>query len=644
MAHVPGVPLAEYTAAERRTVAQVLDLALQIADGLAHAHKAGVVHRDLKPSNILVDDAGRARILDFGIASQQGASRLTMTGFTIGTLAYTPPEVIEGKDSTPASDLYSLGVVLYQMLTARLPHEADHDAALLYAILHDAPKPLAAHRADVPADVPRIVVKCLEKAHEKRYADARELIEDLRAARRALAADTERPAASERPSIAVLPFANMSADSENEYFSDGLTEELLNVLAKNPALKVTGRTSSFAFKGKLEDLRDIGQKLGVATLLEGSVRKAGNRVRITAQLIKAEDGFHLWSETYDRVVDDIFAVQDDIAQAVSAALDVTLLGKTAPATRNPRDYALFLQAKHFTEQMSRDSVARAVALFRELLARSPRDAGAWAVLGRAYAVQGSFGFADADASTELARDAAAKALELDPACSEAHEILGWLEMNWDLRWAEAGASFRKAHQLSPGSGGPRIGLAVWHASQGDFETALPFARSAIELEPLSPTSFQFIARFRTWAGDYEGAIQDFSKAIELSPSVVAVHAGMAVALLLLGRLEQALAVAGKEASQGYRDFALSCIHFTLGNEAESRASLDRLVAGGDSWAAQIAFAYAWRGEADEAFEWIERGRAAHDTGLASLKVHPLLRKLHADPRWEPTLVRLGFTP
>lgn len=643
MAHVRGATLNEYCTSTQRTTDDLIDLAIQIADGLQHAHEAGVIHRDLKPSNILVDDRGRVRVLDFGIARLRGTSRLTQAGSTVGTLAYSPPELAQGKDAEPTSDIYSLGVVMYQMLTGQLPFDADHEAALLYCILHEPPKPLSDSKSDVPAGLQGIVLRCLEKKPEKRFPNCNELIKELRRCRTGHVSEPMPGAGPEKPSIAVLPFANMSADPENEYFSDGLAEELLNVLARNPGLKVTGRTSSFAFKGKHEDLRDIGQKLGVETLLEGSVRKAGNRVRITTQLVKVADGFHLWSETYDRVLDDIFAVQDDIAQSVSAAMNVTLLGKTTPRVHgNAESFSLLLQANHFSSRMTRESLETAKTLYEHVLEIDPNDARAWAGLARCLMTQSGYGFRGNDYGDRAATEACLRALALDDSIAEAHYTMGWLCLVSELDWKKSGESFRRAFELAPNDGRMMMGVANYESFCGDFSRALQLADDAIKLDPLNASTHVFGARTFWRSGDTRKAGELYRKALQLSPGIASAQASLSGTLAMEGRLDEALSEAIKEAPSGYRSTALSIIYHMMGRREESDQSLASLIATGVEWGFQIAVVHAVRGESDQAFEWLERSLELRDPGIPSTKAQLFLANLHSDPRWPTFLRKIGL--
>jgi len=351
LAYVDGVSLSDYAAKEHCDLARTIDVALQVARGLKHAHELGIVHRDLKPSNILVDGSGRARILDFGLAKVRGYSKLTQTGSTVGTIAYAAPEVAEGGEADVRSDIFSYGVMLYELVAGALPFPGEHEAAIVYAILNEEPRRLSEQRADAPEALQAIIDRCLAKVPSQRYASCAELVADLEALRGGAA--TKPQAESDRlPSIAVLPFTNMSADPENEYFSDGLAEDLINALTNLKQLRVVSRTSSFAFRSKETDIREIGRRLSVDTVLEGSVRKAGKRLRITAQLVNVRDGYHLWSERFDREMEDIFAIQDEISQAIVDALKITLVGaRDASKVKRPTEsieaYNVALRGRYF---------------------------------------------------------------------------------------------------------------------------------------------------------------------------------------------------------------------------------------------------------------------------------------------------------
>jgi serine/threonine protein kinase/tetratricopeptide (TPR) repeat protein len=636
MQFVEGRALSHYCRDEPLPIAGIARLVAQVCEGLAAAHAAGVTHRDIKPANILVDREMRPKILDFGLASVRGSEDLTRTGSTLGTVAYMSPEQAQGQPAGYRSDLFSVGVVLYELVAGRTPFRRESEAATLRAIVSEEPEPLARYKADVPGELQRIVGKCLAKRADERYQSAADLAADLRVLERLGA----HGGAGAPPSIAVLPFTNMSPDPENEYFSDGLTEELLNVLAKNPELKVTGRTSSFAFKGKQEDVRLIGQKLGVGVLLEGSVRKAGNRVRITAQLVNVADGFHLWSETYDRVLDDIFALQDDIARAVAGALNVTLLGKGRRKV-NAEAYALVLRAQQSARLMTGPGLDLAIQLYRKALELDPDYAPAWAGAARSYAMQSAWGHGDDEAARQ-ARECIDRALELDDELAETYETLGFILVALELRIGESREARRKAVQLAPNSSRAVASLAVQVGLLGRFEEALRLVRRAVELDPLDPGMHIQLGRILHWAHQPEEARAALLRGLQLSPGVTGAHGWVSETWLMQGGLDEALAEALQEEVPGYRDCGLAIVFHARGEKEEADRALERLLTYGNRWAMQVACVYAFRNERDKAFEWLRRALELRDSGIPVTRVQPMLENLHDDPRWWPFLEEIGL--
>ncbi len=646
MQFVEGDTVSHYCRTERLSIAQIIDLALQIAEGLAKAHAVGIIHRDIKSANIILDRDLRPKILDFGLASVPGSEVLTRAGSTLGTIAYMSPEQARGIEIDRRSDLFSLGVVIYELVAGLTPFKQENDMATMNKIITQEAEPLARYKADVPSELQRIVSKCLAKNPNERYQSAADLATDLRVMARSFGpregVSTDRVAVS-KPSIAVLPFSNMSADPENEYFSDGLTEELLNVLAKNSELKVTGRTSSFAFKGKQEDLRTIGQKLGVGTLLEGSVRKSGNRVRITAQLVSVADGFHLWSETYDRVLDDIFAVQDDIAKAVSTAMHVTLVGVSEDKKAvNPQSYSLILRAHHSLLQMTAESLAMAVDLYKRAIEIDPTNARAWAGLSNTYGNRVAYGHSLHEVEHPLARAAAEKALELDDQLPEAHQAMHFVMAALELRMREARASIRRAHELAPNDSSIVTSAALSEMVHGDYDRAIALARTAVELDPLSPWARRELGRILFFAGRFEESRTALNRVLEMSPDMTTINLGLGWISLLQGRLEEALALIQKEKLAGYRCCGLAMVYHAMGRHSESDQKLAELIEQGECWAFQIAAVYGYRGEVDKAFEWLERMIEVHDSGAPLTKGALFLASLHSDPRWPALLAKIGF--
>ncbi len=642
-----------------------LQWALALADALAAAHERGIVHRDLKPANIMISRDGRLKVLDFGLAKLEddhvsdssmhtqaltARAPISAAGQVVGTAPYMAPEQIRGEKVDARADLFSFGVVLYELLTGRRPFAGRTAADVSSSILRDLPATMKSVRPDLPPSLDRIVGRCLEKERERRFATASDLRAELEGVRRELESSVASVAggtgaAAVAPSLAVLPFANMSADPENEYFSDGLTEELLNVLARNPGLRVVGRTSSFAFKGKQEDLREIGHKLGVATLLEGSVRKAGNRVRITVQLVKVSDGFHLWSETFDRVLDDIFAVQDEIAKCVSLAMNVTLLGTStaAPAPQHAETFELLLHAHHFAQQQSEASVVRAIALYDEAIAKVPGDARAWAGLAFCRLTQYWRGeLAGRPEVYQQAKAAVDRAVALDPNLPQAWETMAMALGPVEFRWSEAHDAIRRAHTLAPGNGSILMMLGHFEAVRGDIEEGLALSERALALDPLSANNVLNRGRLLAWTHRNAEAEVVVRRALELSPGIGSGWSQLAWSLLYQGKLEEAAEAARHEARRGYQCWFECALQHVQGDAEGSRRTLQELIALGDNWGFQIATAHAVRGEHDEAFHWLERSYELRDAGLALVTLAPQLEPLHGDPRWLPFLRRVGL--
>jgi TolB-like protein/class 3 adenylate cyclase len=483
------------------------------------------------------------------------------------------------------------------------------------------------------------------------------------------------PMNKETPSIAVLPFINMSRDEENEYFADGLSEELLNVLAKIRGLRVASRTSAFSFKGKDVDIPTVAQKLNVATVLEGSVRKSGKRVRITAQLIEVASDSHLWSETYDRELDDIFAVQDDIAHSVVKELRAALLKepaeRAAPAARaadvllgamaenaddeaaaevrrastgrsdNPEAFQLYLQGKFYGERVTQADSDKAIELFKRALAIDPNFALAWAGLSHIHQLQAGYGFAPIDEGFERARDAAEHALRLAPDLAEGHIELGSVQEGHDWNWTAAEASFRRAVELAPGDANALRAAAQLARILGRVEQARIMARRAIALDPLSARTHRQAAMIALLSDRLDEAAGSFQLALDLAPNAGLNHGFLAVTRLLQRRGEEGLAIAQAESHPVFRNLAQVLIHHALGHPAESEAALQALIAD-FAWTAayQVGECYAYRNEVDKAFEWLERAYAQRDPGVTYSATDILLRPLHGDPRWQAFLRKM----
>ena len=454
------------------------------------------------------------------------------------------------------------------------------------------------------------------------------------------------PEIDKDPSIAVLPMVNMSEDKGNEYFSDGISEELLNLLAKVPKLRVIARTSSFAFKGQSLEIPDIARRLHVASVLEGSVRKSGDKVRITAQLIRAIDGSHLWSETYDRRLDDIFKVQDEIAAEVVSQLKIKLLA-AAPTAKpvDGRAYALFLQARDIARQGSAEAFQQAIALYQQSLALDASQPAAWTGLAAVYCLQEYQYQRPVDEAIRLARDAIDRALSSDPGYAPAHAQLGWIAIFLERDLAAAAKHLEHALSLDPGSTAVLEIAAVLARRLGRFEQAVAIGRYLLSHDPVSPTGWDDLGYALLYAGHRDEAMAAFRKVLQLSPNFAGEHWNIAALLAQQGDAGAAMAEAQQESDPQYRQFALAAAHFALGEKQKSDTSFAEAIERyGATSAYSIGLLAALRGDNDLSFEWLEKALLHGEPDLGAVPAYPSFIGLRDDPRWLPYLRRIGYAP
>jgi serine/threonine-protein kinase len=617
---------------------EVLRIARQIAEGLEEAHRSGILHRDLKPGNVMISRKGVAKLLDFGLARLARVDAdvtQSQHGVVVGTAAYMSPEQAEGQPVDVRSDVFSFGAVLYEMISGSRAFGGTTTLQTMNAVVRDEPPPL-----QTSASLDRIVRRCLQKLPSQRF----QTMGEVRAALDQPATEPARPI-PRVPSIAVLPFANLSADKENGYFSDGLAEEIINVLANVPGLNVSGRTSSFFFRGKDVEFTEIGKRLNVDHILEGSVRRAGTRIRVTAQLIKVADGFHLWSEKYDREMTDVFALQDEVTHAIANALRLKLSPETMAlrrSTPNLRAYEMYLKALDQWSRPSSESMARVKEFLDQAVALDSEFAAAHCALGLYYSMVASLGIKSTQEVIPLARAAVREALRIDPSLSEAHALLGvWAGGYDNYDWREAERYWRVAMS------GERVSCHVhfWYGNHhlvplGHFHDALAEMRKGLEGDPINLLYRTLFAVGLRNAGQLDDAETELRQVLELDQSFPMAVGTLGAVCAQQGRFHEALTLSERACALTPWTHPvlgqLAALLVRTGAASRAEPLLDTLRPGTACGApAGMAVYHAMCGEFDRAAEWAERAIAAQYPLLVAL-LRPLLG---STPVW-PGLARM----
>ena len=632
-------------------------IGIDVCRAVAAVHKAGLLHRDIKAQNVMREAGGRIVLMDFG-AGEIRTERAPERGI-IGTPLYLAPELFDGEPATIASDIYSIGVLLYHLLTMRYPVEGETAGAVESAHTRRHLTPLADLRPDLPATLAPVIERAIERDPARRFRSSGAMQQSLASAfepqdprgasgARAVAA----PRRSTTPSVAVLPFENLGPDQDLEYFCNGLAEELVTGLGKVRGLRVASRTLSFHVKQTQTDIRSICRQLDVDTVLEGTVRKAGDRLRITAQLVNADDGCHLWSEGYDRLMADVFAVQDEIAHCVVDRLKITLAEfprrpLIRQQTQNPRAYQCYLKGRFYWTRRYHGGLTTALEHFQKAIEEDAAYALAYAGLADVYSFMGIYSVQRPRTAFAQASVAAERALALDPDLPEALTSRAFIKLANDWNCADAEREFRRALLLDPNQALPRIYLSWLMVMQGDSAGAMLEARTAQELEPLSPLVNAGAGHTLFLARRYDEAIVECEKSLEIDPNfILGIHViGMCRALQ--SQLTEAIEIGQRAVSMsGRAPFYLGVLgHYYARSGATDKVreilqELERLAATKYVPPHCMVYIYAAANDLDRAFEWEAK---AYDDGAAPFYYFsPLIDNLHADPRHTAELRRMGW--
>jgi eukaryotic-like serine/threonine-protein kinase len=701
MEYIPGITLSEKLGGGPLPEKETLHLGVQLAEGLAAAHEHGVVHRDLKPGNLRLTADGRLKILDFGLAKLRHpvaesavTESFTESRATAGTLPYMAPEQVLGGEIDERTDIHGAGSVLYEMATGRRPFADVESAQLIGAILHRAPRSPTALNPRLSPELERIIGKCLEMEPGNRYQSANELAIDLRRLQTGVQGGLQpgvkpgqwssaewvglgagilatvivllialnmgglrelalgRAAAPHIESLAVLPIANLSGDPQQEYFADGMTEELITNLGKIGALRVISRTSVMQYKQTVKTVPTIAQELKVDAVVEGSVSRSGNRVRITAQLIQAKAERQLWVESYERDVSDILALQSEVAREIAKEIQIKVTPQEqarlagAPAV-NPEAYRLYLQGRYQSFKRTVPAFEKSILLFQQALEKDPNNALAYAGLAESYGLLPFYGGASPKEAFPKAKAAALKALEHDSSIAEAHAALGFVLFYGDWDWAAAEREFTHAIELNPSYVMAHHWYAEYLSAMGRHDQAIAEIKLAQELDPLSPLLLAIAGEVCTYARRYDEAIEQSRKALELDSNFALAHENLALGYLGK-RMYEDFAAEYEKAERAYGNpggLRLARADALSGKRGEALKILGRVKEQSSQPGfdfSGVASVYLALGEQQKALDWLEKAYEERDPYAPFWNVNPRLDPLRSEPRFQDILRRMNF--
>ena len=706
MEYVEGKTLSQKIADGALTEKEVISLGAQVASALEEAHGHEIVHRDLKPGNIMITPKGQVKLLDFGLAKylrpaggMTTADTLGETAGVAGTVPYMAPEQLQGEELNARSDFFSFGAVLYEMATGRRPFQEQTLTRLTDAILHQVPVSPRALNARVSPELERMILKCLEKDPEHRYQSAQDILADLRrlgsfgtqaaatsaprgkfprrmvaisagaAATLALAALLALNVGGWRErffarahrvrieSLAVLPLENLSRDPEQEYFADGMTDELITDLTQISALRVISRTSVMQYKQTKKAMPQIAKELNVDAVVEGTVERAGDRVRIRAQLIEAASDRHLWAKSYERDLRDVLAMQDEVARTIAGEIQVTLtpqeqgrLGRTR--TVNPEAYDDYLKGLYFWNKFTADGMQKSVEFFNRAIEKDPGYAQAYAGLSESYQLLLDFSLEPPAEAYPKSGAAARKAVELDGENSQAHSALGWQELLYDHDLSGGEQEFRRAIELNASNADAHDGLANYFALRERFDESMAEMKKARELDPLSLIISAELGKMLFYARQYDQAIEQLRATLNLDPDFPAAHYFLEKVYQAQGMYEEAYEESFKEPrrrgkASEFKD-EIEKAHAKSGWKGARQKSLGMMLhersTGRFVSAYDIAEAYLILGEKEQTLDWLQKAVDEHSSQVMFVKVDPRFDGLHSDPRFQDLLRRLGLAP